>query len=77
MEIKVLGTGCPKCQQLHRNVLDALSELNLNAEVTKIEDIMEIMQHGVAATPALLVDGKIVAKGRLMTTNEIKEILTK
>lgn len=76
MEIKILGTGCPKCQRLHQNVVEALNELKMDANVSKIEDIMEIMQYGVAATPALVFDGKVVLKGRLATINEIKELLT-
>jgi len=76
MEIKILGTGCPKCQRLHQNVMEAVKELNINADVSKIEDIMEIMQYGVASTPALVIDGKVAMKGRLATINEIKELLT-
>lgn len=77
MEIKVLGTGCTKCQHVHKNVLDAVAELEIKADVTKVEDIMEIMQYGVAATPAVIIDGEIIAKGRIITKNEIKDYLTK
>jgi small redox-active disulfide protein 2 len=76
MEIKVLGTGCPKCKTLEKNVIDALAELDIAADVSKVEDIMEIMQYGVASTPALVINGDVVIKGRLATKNEIKEILT-
>ncbi|HKL93098.1 MAG: thioredoxin family protein [Bacteroidales bacterium] len=77
MEIKVLGTGCPKCKTLEKNTRDAVAELGLDAQISKVEDIVEIMNHGVMMTPALVVDGAIVAKGKLLSVAEIKTILTK
>lgn len=77
MEIKVLGTGCPKCKTLEKNTREAVAELGLDAQISKVEDIVEIMNHGVMMTPALLVDGVIVAKGKLLSVAEIKTILTK
>lgn len=77
MEIKVLGTGCQKCKVLETQVRDLISELNLEANVTKIEDIMEIMKYGVAATPALIIDEKVVIKGRIPSRDEIISYLTK
>ncbi|HBL71741.1 MAG TPA: thioredoxin family protein, partial [Bacteroidales bacterium] len=60
MEIKVLGTGCPKCKTLEKVTREAVAETGLNATVTKVEDITEIMNAGVMMTPALIIDGKIV-----------------
>lgn len=77
MEIKVLGTGCPKCKALERNTINAVAEAGITADVTKIEDIAEIMNYGIIATPALVVDGNVVVKGKLASVNEIKELLTK
>lgn len=77
MEIKVLGTGCPKCKTLEKHTRDAVAELGLDANVSKVEDIMEIMNFGVMTTPALVVDGKVVIKGKVASVGEIKQLLTK
>ena len=77
MEIKVLGTGCPKCKALEKATRDVVAELGLDANVSKVEDIMDIMSYGVSSTPALVVDGKVVIKGRMPSTSELKELLTK
>ncbi len=77
MEIKVLGTGCPKCKLLEKATREAVSELGIDALVSKEEDIMKIMGYGVMRTPGLVVDEKVVASGKLLTVNEIKEILIK
>lgn len=76
MNIKVLGTGCPKCKALEKAVLHSLSELNIQAEVSKEENIMEIMKFGVMRTPALVINGKVVLSGRLPNNNELKALLT-
>lgn len=77
MEIKILGTGCPKCKSLEEATRKVVAENNLNATVIKVDDIMEILGYGVASTPALVVDGVVRVKGRLPSSNEIKEILSK
>jgi small redox-active disulfide protein 2 len=77
MEIKVLGTGCPKCKALEKATRDVVAELGLNATVSKVEDIMDIMSYGVSSTPALVVNEKVVLKGRMPSTSELKELLTK
>ncbi len=76
MDIKVLGTGCPKCKALEKAVLNSLSELKIQAEVSKVEDIMQIMQFGVMQTPALVINGKVVLSGRLPNDTELKNLLT-
>jgi small redox-active disulfide protein 2 len=77
MEIKVLGTGCPRCKALENSVMNALAELDIAADVSKVEDIVEIMNYGVMVTPALVVDGKVVMKGRVPSVAEIKSLITK
>lgn len=77
MEIKVLGTGCTKCKTLENNTKDAVQQLALDAHVIKVEDITEIMQFGVMTTPALVVDGKVVVKGKVPSVSDIKVLLTK
>lgn len=76
MDIKVLGTGCPKCKTLEKITLDAVEELGLNANVTKVDDIMDIMQYNVAKTPALVVDGKVLIKGSLPSYESLKKLLS-
>lgn len=76
MEIKVLGTGCPKCKTLEEATRQLVNELNLDANVVKEEDIMKIMSYGVMRTPGLVVDGKVVLSGRLPSRDELKGLLT-
>jgi small redox-active disulfide protein 2 len=75
MEIKVLGTGCPKCKALEKATKEAIENMGISATVTKVEDIVEIMELGVMTTPALVIDGKIVAKGKVLGVNEISKLL--
>jgi len=77
MEIKILGTGCPKCRQLEKNTRDAVGKLGLEASIGKVEDIMDIMAYGVARTPGLVIDGKVVLSGRVPATTELEQLLMK
>lgn len=77
MEIKVLGTGCPKCKSLEKLTREVVEAEGIDAVITKVEDIMDIMSYGVMMTPALVVDGQVVFKGRMPSVKEIKTILTK
>jgi small redox-active disulfide protein 2 len=77
MEIKVLGTGCPNCKFLERNVREAVGQLNAEATVTKVEDIIDIMNAGILRTPGLMIDGKIVSSGKVLNVEQVKEIITK
>ena len=76
MEIKVLGTGCAGCKALYAIVTQVVKELALEAVVTKEEDLMKIMEYNVMTLPALVVDGKAVAKGKL-SAKEVKDVLIK
>ena len=75
MEIKVLGTGCPKCKALAKAVEEAVNESGMEASISKVEDINDIMEYGVMVTPALVVDGKVVASGKVPKKEEIKKLL--
>jgi len=76
MEIKVLGTGCPKCKALEQATRSAVEEMGISAEITKVEEITDIMGYGILRTPALVVNEKVAISGRVPTHAEIKEILT-
>ncbi|MEA4887723.1 hypothetical protein SDC9_104607 [bioreactor metagenome] len=77
MEIKVLGTGCASCKALFSTTEQAVKELNLDAQVVKEEDMLKIMEYNVLSLPALVVDGKVVAKGKKLSVDEVKNLLTK
>ncbi|MEI6754159.1 MAG: thioredoxin family protein [Paludibacter sp.] len=76
MNIQVLGTGCAKCKALEKATREVVSQNNIDAKITKVEDIMEILKFNVMTTPALVVDGKVVVKGRVPSNEELKQILT-
>ncbi len=76
MEIKVLGTGCPKCKSLEKATREAVAELNIDAVVTKEEDIVKIMGYGIMQTPGLVINEKVVISGRVPSINEIKNLIT-
>lgn len=75
MEIKVLGTGCSSCRALYNSVIEAVNQLGIDAEVVKEEDIMKIMEYNVMSLPALVVDGKVVSKGKKLSVEQVKELL--
>jgi small redox-active disulfide protein 2 len=77
MEIKILGTGCPKCKTLEKIAREVVEKEQIQANVTKVEDIMAIMNYGVMSTPALVVNEKVEIKGRVPSYDEIKQVLTK
>jgi small redox-active disulfide protein 2 len=77
MHIKILGTGCPRCKTLEREVTDTLAEMNISANVSKVDDIMKIVEYGIMHTPALVIDEKVVLSGRVPGVSELKEIITK
>jgi small redox-active disulfide protein 2 len=75
IKVEVLGTGCKKCQQLEANARNAIATLKLEAEILHITDPVEIAKRGVMSTPALTVNGKVVGKGKVMTSEEIQPLL--
>jgi small redox-active disulfide protein 2 len=74
--VKVLGSGCRKCQQLVNVVQEVVAEHQLDVTVEKVEDIAEIMEFNVMTTPALVVDGVVVTKGSIPSKDEVMEFLT-
>ena len=75
MKIQVLGTGCPKCKKLEENALAAVQALGLDTEVQKVTDINDIMGFGVMVTPCLVVDGDVKSAGKVLSVEEIRELL--
>jgi len=75
--IKVLGTGCSNCKSLERATLNAVAELNVDANVEKVEDIQKIMTYEVMRTPALVINEKVALYGRVPSIPELKEIIQK
>ena len=77
MNIKILGTGCSKCKTLEKMTREVVEQNGIDATISKVEDIMEIMKSGIMTTPALVVDEKVEIKGRVPSIDEIKRVLIK
>jgi len=77
MEIKVLGPGCPRCHATEQNVMDALAEAGIAANIEKVSGAMEIAKYGVFGTPAVVIDGQVKCVGKIPTKEEIKTWLGK
>jgi small redox-active disulfide protein 2 len=75
LEIKILGPGCANCDRLEREVMAVVSELNLPADIDHVRDIREIGKYGVMGSPALIINGKVKAVGRIPMKSEIKKWL--
>ena len=75
LNIKVLGAGCARCQQLHRLTNEAVVELGLPAQVEYITDVARIMKYGVMRTPALVIDETVKVAGRVPAKAEITTLL--
>lgn len=74
-KVQVLGTGCPKCKKLFEAAQQAVKEAAIDAEVSKVEDINEILKFGVMMTPALVIDGEVKVTGKVPRPEEIKTML--
>ena len=72
--IKILGTGCAKCKQTEAVVRETLAEINVSANIEKVEDIEKIMEYDVMSTPALVVDDRVMIRGKVPTKEEIKAL---
>ena len=75
MEIRVLGAGCAKCKTTYEMIEKVVKENNLDVTLTKVEDIMELLNYNIMSTPAVVVDGEVKIKGHVPTENEIKKML--
>lgn len=75
-KIQVLGTGCPKCKKLYEAAQEAVNSASIEAEVSKVEDINEILKFGVMMTPALVIDGEVKVTGKVPRPEEITKMLS-
>ena len=75
MEIKVLGTVCSKFKTTYQTIEKVISENNLDVTLTKVEDIVEILNSGIMATPAVAVNGVVKIKGHVPSEKEVKQLL--
>ncbi len=73
MKIRILGPGCPRCQEVAKRTIDVLAELNVAADVQKVTDIKEIMAYNILATPGLVINDKVKCSGRIPSKEEIKK----
>lgn len=75
-KIQILGAGCPKCKKLAETAEAAASELGIEFEIEKVTDINKIMGFGVMMTPALAIDGQVKSIGKVLSLDEIKQMLS-
>jgi len=75
MRIEILGTGCPKCKTLEASARAAVESLGIEAEIAKVEEILEITARGVMMTPALVVDGEVKSVGKVLTKDEVAKLI--
>jgi len=74
-KILILGSGCYRCNRLHQHAMAAVAELRIECEVEKVEDINEIVEYGVLNVPALIIDGEVKSQGKVLSIEEIKNLL--
>ena len=75
--VKVLGSGCAKCNQLEAATKAALEQLGMDTAIDHVSDFAQIAAYGVMTTPALVIDGKVVSYGKVLKTDEVVKILQK
>jgi small redox-active disulfide protein 2 len=73
VEIRVLGSGCPRCHELEKRTIDVLAELNVEADIAKVTDMRKIMEYKIMTTPGLVINGKVKSSGRIPSKDEIRK----
>ncbi len=77
MKIQILGTGCDKCDKMMDRLNQIKKSGTFDFELEKVEDLVEIMTHGVMTTPGLVIDGKLISQGKVYTPEKLEELLKK
>jgi len=75
MKIEVLGTGCTKCITLEKVVKEAVAKSGKFAQIEKVDDVMKIMEYQVVSTPGLVIDGKVVSTGKVLSVDEVVALI--
>ena len=75
MKIEVLGTGCAKCKQLEAVVKEAIAKSGKFVQLEKVEDIAKIMEYQVISTPGLVIDGKVISTGKVLSVDEVLDYI--
>jgi len=75
MVIKILGTGCDKCDKAYDNAKKAIDELGQEVRLDKVEDLVTMMKYGILTTPGIVVDEKVLMTGRIPTVEDFKRII--
>lgn len=75
MKIEILGTGCSKCKTLEAVVKEAVAKSGKFAQIEKVEDVMKIMEYQVISTPGLVIDGKVVSSGKVLSVDEVLALI--
>ena len=76
MNIKILGPGCARCQQMEKTAREVVKELSIEATVEEVKDMKKIMQYPILTTPGLVIDEKLVCSGRVPTKVEVTTFIT-
>lgn len=76
MKIEVVGPGCGRCKATEKNVIEAVKQLGIDAEVTHFTDVSQFAKKGVTFTPAVVVDGQVKISGKIPSVDEIKNVLS-
>jgi len=75
MDVKILGTGCPKCKRLEQVAREALAEMGVEATISKVTAMADIMSFDITATPGLVIDGRVVSSGRIPNKAEVTSMI--
>jgi len=76
MKIEIAGPGCARCNSLEQNVIEAVTELGIEATISKLKDFKEYTRYGILMTPALVIDGKVVVTGKVPSVDDLKKIIS-
>jgi small redox-active disulfide protein 2 len=76
MKIEIVGPGCPRCIATEKNVKEAVKQLGIQAEITKVTDVAEFAKKGVMFTPGVIVDGEVKISGKIPTVEEVKKVIS-